>query len=170
MTTVRVIARTLAVLLLLVLAVPPAWAVVSGDFYMTVEGRSMTPTYQVGDVLVVQEPTGRELQQVGEIVIMTFDPAADESRFYVHRVVEPLEDGTAWLQGDGNPDRDPRPVSQDAVRGTPRVVVPGAAAEAFRFSQSGAGRLVLGGLALLLLLLPLRTRTTPEPDADRVPE
>lgn len=161
MTTARVLARVVAALLLVALAGPLVWRVATGDFYLTVEGRSMTPTYQVGDVLVVQQPDGAELTRTGEIVVVAFsagDAPAEDAPVYVHRVVEPLDDGTAWLQGDGNEERDPRPVSQDAVRGTPRFALTGPMADAFQFTQSVVGRVVLGGAALLLLLLPLRRR------------
>lgn len=159
MTVTRVLARVLAAVLLLVLAAPWAWRTATGDFYMTVQGRSMTPTYQVGDVLVVQEPDGDELTRAGQVVVAALGaPGADGTRMYVHRVVEPLPDGGAWLQGDGNDARDPRPVTQDEVLGTPRLVLAGPVAAGFRASQTVAGRLVLGAVALTLLLLPLRGR------------
>lgn len=160
MTVARVLARTVAVAILVVLALPLGWKLLTGDFYLTVEGRSMTPTYALGDVLVVQEPTGRELDQLGSIVIVAWDPAdPGTGARYVHRVVEPLGDGTAWLQGDGNPDRDPRPVAQDQVLGTPRLHLAGDVATVFAFTQSLPGRVLLGGAALVLLLVPLRRRS-----------
>lgn len=158
------LARAAAALLLVVLAAPLAWQVVSGDAYLTIEGRSMMPTYAVGDLLVVQQPTGRELTRPGQVVVVGFGAGGDG--MYVHRVVEPLPDGSAWLQGDGNDERDPRPVTQDAVRGTPRLVLAGPAAGALAFTQSPAGRVVLGGAALGLLLLPRGRRGTAGSDAD----
>lgn len=159
MTLLRLLTRGVAGVLLVLLAAPFAWLLVTDDFFMTVEGDSMTPTYRRGDVLVVQQPSGRELAQTGQVVVVTFDPSADGS-MYVHRVVEPLADGGAWLQGDGNDDRDPRPVAQEAVRGTPRLVVAGPAARVFAVTQSLVGRVVLGGAALVLLLVPVG-RATP---------
>ncbi|WP_217616837.1 S24 family peptidase [Cellulomonas sp. GbtcB1] len=172
MTGLRVATRALALVLLAVLAAPMLWKAVSGDFYMTVQGRSMTPTYRIGDVLVVQDAVGDELSRPGTVVVVAL--AADAGRdasMYVHRVVEPLDDGTAWLQGDGNAGRDPRPIAQQAVIGTPRTALTGPAGQAFAASQSALGRVVLGGTALALLIIPVRrTRAStesarPEPEA-----
>lgn len=157
MVVLRVAARSVAVALLLALASPLVWKLVTGDFYMTVEGRSMLPTYQVGDVLVVQGPTGRELGETGTAVIVSFGTTrGQDAPMYVHRVVEPLEDGSAWLQGDNNPGRDPRPVTPDAVLGTPRAALTGPVGTVFTFTQSLLGRILLGGAALVLLLAPIR--------------
>lgn len=153
-------ARTIAVLIALLLAAPVVWQVASRDFFMVVEGRSMEPTYAVGDVLVVQKPRGDELSRLGEIVIMEFaaGEAAPSDQMYVHRVVEPLGGGQAWLQGDANAERDPVPVEQSRVLGTPRLELTGATAAVFSFSQSLVGRVVLAGAILLLLFVPGRAR------------
>lgn len=153
----RVIARVLAALLLVVLALPLIWKLTTGDFYLTVTGRSMSPTLEIGDLLVVRQPTGDELTRVGTIVVVTLNSGAEGATRYVHRVVEPVEGG-AWLRGDANDGRDPRPVSQDAVLGTPRAVLAGDAARAFEFVRSVPGRIVLGGVALGLLMLPVGRR------------
>jgi len=146
-----------AVVLLVVLAAPWVWLSLTGDFFMTVQGRSMVPTYDVGDVLVVRGPSGEELASAGEVVVVTREPGAGrQGAMYVHRVVEPLLGGEAWLQGDGNPTRDPRPVDQEAVVGTPRLALTAPVAVAFAVTQSVAGRVVLAGAALALLLLPRR--------------
>jgi signal peptidase I len=73
-------------------------------------------------------------------------------------VVEPTADG-AWLQGDGNAERDPRPISQDDVVGTPRLVLSGPVAAAFDATQTPAGRIILAAAAAALLLVrPRRPR------------
>lgn len=159
MTVLRVSVRVVAAVLLVVLAVPAAWALATGDFFMTVTGRSMAPTYEVGDVLVVRQPAGDELRTAGTVVVVAFDVAAEAPARYVHRVVEPTADG-AWLQGDNNADRDPRPVRQEAVLGTPRLALHGRVATAFAATQTVAGRVVLAGLAALLLVVPVRPRRT----------
>lgn len=151
------LARTGAALGAVVLAAPLAWTVASGDVYLTVTGESMSPTYEVGDVLVVRRGAGDELSRTGEVVVV--DAVGGATR-YVHRVVEPTADG-AWLQGDGNPTRDPRPVTQDRVLGTPRTAMTGWAAAAFAWTQSLPGRVALAGATVALLLVPRHRRTAP---------
>lgn len=147
----RAVARAAAALLAAVLVLPLGWSLVSGDVYLTVTSGSMAPTYEVGDVLVVRRPVGDELTRVGAVVVARL--AADGSGgTYVHRVVGPTEGG-AWLQGDANPDRDPRPVSPDAVVGTPRAALSGWAGAALGRSQTVVGRVVLAGALLALLLV-----------------
>lgn len=154
MTVGRAAATALAVVLLAVLGAPFAWRLATGDTYLTVTGRSMEPTYRVGDVLVVRQPTGTELTAAGTVVVARL--AGQGS--YVHRVVEPTADG-AWLQGDGNAERDPRPIGQDAVVGTPRLALSGPVATAFDATQAPAGRIILAAAAAALLLVrPRRPR------------
>jgi signal peptidase len=143
----RAAATTLAVVLLAALALPFGWRLATGDTYLTVTGRSMEPTYRVGDVLVVQPATGSELEEVGTVVVARLAGSGT----YVHRVVETTADG-AWLQGDGNPERDPRPITQEAVVGTPRLVLSGPVAGAFDATQSPVGRIILAAAAAVLLL------------------
>ena len=156
--------RTIASLALVALAVPFLWATVSGDYYMTVTGVSMKPTYQVGDVLVVQQPTGEELSRVGEPVIVSFTPGNREEQ-YVHRVHELVPEG-AVLKGDGNEVVDPVPVTQDQVLGTPRWVLQGGLATLFRVSESWAARGLVGAVFLVALFVPSRGRTRPRDTAE----
>jgi signal peptidase len=149
----RLVARLLGALLLLVLALPLAWRLATGDTYLRVSGDSMRPTYEVGDVLVVQRPAGDELTRVGQVVVAGFGPGGGDAP-YVHRVESTTEDG-AWLRGDGNDRRDPQPVRQDAVLGTPRLALTGVAADAFTAAQSVPGRVVLVAAAGALLWVGL---------------
>ncbi|GAA1315701.1 S24 family peptidase [Leucobacter albus] len=144
--------RTLSSIALVALAVPFLWATVSGDYYMTVTGVSMQPTYEVGDVLVVQQPTGDELQRPGQPVVVSFS-AGDTSDQYVHRVQTVTDDG-AILKGDGNEISDPLPVTQEQVLGTPRFVLHGTWATLFRVSELWAVRLIVGAVFLVALFAP----------------
>lgn len=149
--------RTLGALLLIALALPLAWRLVSGDYYMQVTGVSMSPTYRIGDVLVVQKPHGDELTHPGQIVVVA-GPATGtgvESGQYVHRVHRVTDHGT-WLKGDGNERMDPQPMTQDRVKGTPRLVLADWWGTLFSWTQSWAGRLGVGAVALTALLAPLR--------------
>lgn len=146
--------RTLASLALVALAVPFLWATVSGDYYMTVTGVSMQPTYDVGDVLVVQAPTGNELRTPGHPVVVSFS-AGDTSDQYVHRVETVTDDG-AILKGDGNEVSDPLPVTSAQVLGTPRLALTGIWGTLFRVSELWAVRLIVGAVFLIALFLPSR--------------
>lgn len=163
---VCVVVRGVAVLLLLVLVAPFGWRAVTGDTFMRVQSGSMEPTYHVGDVLSVREAVGDELMRDGAEVVVAFGAAGGNAR-YVHRVVEVLEDG-AWLQGDNNAERDPQPVVQGQVEGTPRGVLTGTAAEVFTFAQSVTGRAVLVVAALVLLFVPLPARREEPAEAAQV--
>ncbi|ACZ23302.1 Peptidase S24-like protein [Sanguibacter keddieii DSM 10542] len=157
-TLTLVVLRTVSVVLLLVLVAPFAWRAVTGDTFMNVTSDSMRPVYEVGDVLSVRPAEGDELTEVGTLVVVAFGTAGGGNARYVHRVDEVLEDGTAWLRGDNNSDRDPQPVSQDQVEGTPRLALTGAAAEAFTFAQSITGRAIIVAGALIFLFIPVPRR------------
>lgn len=151
----HLVVRSAAVLILLVLVAPFGWRLASGDAFLQVRSGSMEPTYLVGDVISVRSAEGDELTRLGEPVVVTF--AGQEESQYVHRVVEVLEEG-AWLQGDNNSRRDPQPVTQDRVVGTPRFVLGGVGADVFTWTQTLTGRAVLGGVALVLLFVPTQSR------------
>lgn len=149
---VRIVCRALGALLVVALALPLGWRLVTGDTYLTVTSTSMVPTYEVGDVLVVQEPTGDDLSQVGQPVVVSFgDGDTTGVSSYIHRVVEVFPDGRATLRGDNNDSDDPNPVRQDQVIGTPRWHVGGTAATVFHASETLAGRVVLVAAAGVLL-------------------
>lgn len=160
-------ARVVSTLLLLVLVAPFVWSLSTGDSFMQVTSGSMEPTYQVGDVIAVRPAQGDELTEAGAVVVVAFGAADSDSR-YAHRVDEVLDDG-AWLRGDNNSARDPQPVTQDQVLGTPRFALSGVAADVFTASQSLVGRLVIGVVALVLLFVPAGTRTRPVATSDDVP-
>lgn len=149
-------ARIVAVIALLVLAAPFGWEKTTGDYLMTVTGESMRPTYEIGDVLVVQKPTGTELSTADQIVVVSFTPG-NKAEQYVHRVHEITDRGTI-LKGDGNKVADPSPVQENQVMGTPRAVLSGPAAIVFHLTQNLFGRIALVALALPALFLTTRDK------------
>lgn len=155
MKLILLIARVVAVVALIVLAAPFAWERVTGDYFMTVTGASMRPTYQYGDVLVVQKPTGDELRTPEQIVIVSATPG-DKAQQYVHRVHEISDAGTT-LKGDGNDIPDPSPVTQAQVMGTPRFAIQGPAAVAYHLTQNLYGR-----IALVALIVPAFLFSAPQ--------
>jgi len=141
--------RTVACLLLVLLAAPFAWQAATGDTFLTVTGVSMKPTYHLGDVLIVRAADGDELRTPGRIVVAAFGSGGQDGALYVHRVWQVTEDG-AILKGDGNDAPDPRPVTAADIVGTPRAHVTGVAATVLATSQDLIARLVLVALTLLL--------------------
>lgn len=152
----RALLRGTAVFLLVLLLLPFAWTMTSGDRFVTVTSGSMVPTFEVGDVVSVQQPRGDELSRVGEVVVASLDLGSGRSQ-YAHRV-DSLTDEGAWLRGDANSNRDPQPITQDQVEGTPRFALSGFAARVFTYLQSIEGRLTVSALALVLFLIPVQKR------------
>jgi signal peptidase I len=153
----HIIATCTAALAVLLLALPLLWRVATGDYYMTVTGESMRPTYDVGDVLVVQEPTGTELTTIGQIVVVTFTPG-DRSSQYVHRVESVTPEGTR-LKGDGNDTPDPVLVDRSQLEGTPRHVFTGTSAAVFTTLQQPLVRFAFGAIVVGWIFLNSRLST-----------
>ena len=102
------------------IAVPKA----TGAKPLTVLSGSMVPTYDPGDVVVVQPTEARELE-VGDVI--TFQPVSDDPKLTTHRVVEVTygSEGIRYVtQGDANGARDPEPVSPAQVQGEVWYAVP----------------------------------------------
>lgn len=148
------VTRIVALLAVAVLAAPFVWEKVTGDYFMTVTGGSMRPTYQVGDVLVVQRPTGSDLSHPGQPVVVAFTPG-DKGTQYVHRVHELVIDG-AVLKGDNNDVADPTRVTEAHVMGTPRAALSGRLASTYHFTQSWVTRASVAAFLIAALFLPRR--------------
>ena len=162
----HVLSRALWLLLvpvLVVLAAPFVWQATTGDTFMSVTGVSMEPTYRVGDVLVVQDPTGYDLDVVGRPVVVEFTPG-DAATQYVHRVHEITPQGVV-LKGDNNEVPDPVVVNEQHVVGSPRAVLAGDMGTLYRVSQSWGTRGVVALAVVLLALLPT-SRREPEPEPE----
>jgi len=165
----RVLTRVVWALLVPVLvafATPFVWQVATGDSFMVVNGVSMEPTYVVGDVLVVQDPTGHDLE-VGQPVVVEFVPG-DRATQYVHRVHETTPEG-ATLKGDNNEIADPVTVTEEHVVGTPRAVLSGTVATAYLVSQSWGARVLVGLVVLALAFAPTGRRSAARRDTSRRP-
>lgn len=150
-----IVVRVVVWAVLIAISAPFFWQVASGGTALVVTGASMKPTYELGDVVLleqVQDPTAG-FWKVGDIVAVAFSASAPDENQYIHRVERVLDDGRAVLKGDGNPEEDVSPVTLDQVVGVPIAVLHQPVANIYLFSQSGIGRITIFGLGVLILVL-----------------
>lgn len=98
-----------------------------GYRYYTVLTGSMSPTYNVGDMVFVQL---REPEQINVGDVITFNPSQDSDAYLTHRVTEKLEnyEGTGVTcfrtRGDANGAEDTFLIDGDRVIGTVKFGIP----------------------------------------------
>ncbi|MFT4211796.1 MAG: signal peptidase I [Microbacterium sp.] len=150
-----------AALVALALVVPIGISAV-GAKLLVVDGGSMSPTYLVGDVVVVTPPTGDDLV-VGDVVMV-----GDDEHRYVHRVVA-VGAGLATLKGDANDVADTAQVTQEQVDGVVAWHLGGAAGVAVAAAISVEGRIALVLVLVLLVLAPAWVRRVPDDIVEPTP-
>ncbi|WP_191089695.1 signal peptidase I [Nesterenkonia ebinurensis] len=146
--------RTLAVALLGALLLLPLAIVPLDHRLVVVDGASMAPTYQVGDVILVG-PADQDFE-VGAVVT-----ARGVGGLYTHRIVDVTEeDGqpVATTRGDANAYDDAAPLHPENVEGTVRFHTSQPWAGLIGITQSMPGRITLAALIAIVLLLPIRDR------------
>lgn len=147
--------RWLLVGLVVALIAAPHLLNFSGRQVIIVDGGSMSPTYEAGDVLIVTPPTGDDLK-VGKILLVGTPPTA-----YVHRVLEISEGDTetkALLQGDANSTPDPDWITQDQVTGIPTMHISGVPAQFLVGIMTPVGILILAVFVVFVIVNPLGNR------------
>lgn len=98
-----------------------------GFRYYTVLTASMSPTYNIGDVIIVKLASADEIE-VGDVI--TFNPSRDGDAYLTHRVFEKYDDyeGTGVTcfrtKGDANKDEDSFLIESDRVIGTVKFGIP----------------------------------------------
>ena len=98
-----------------------------GFRYYTVLTPSMSPTYEVGDMIFVKLANA---DQIHEGDVITFNPSEDSEAYLTHRVVEKIEDyeqtGVTCYRtkGDANDAEDSFLIDQARVIGTVQFAVP----------------------------------------------
>lgn len=159
--TARTLVRwsTVAVLFALLLT-PVAVPVLSGERWIAVQGGSMSPTLQVGDIIVTDPhgPTG-----VGDVVTVRHP----DSSLVTHRIIGVDENGSLILRGDANTVTDPDPVPRTDVVGTVDAVIARPWSTVLRASTSPVGRISLVGAIILLLFTPALLARSGRSDEDR---
>lgn len=160
-----VLTCSVTAILALALVAPLALRLFTGGFYMTVQGESMTPTYHLGDVLLVR-PTPPSKVHIGDIVIARFAGTTGHDSLYVHRVIS--HESNSWvLRGDHNKQSDPVPITDKQIAGTPTLALTHGVGEAFTFTQNVFGRIFLAIVMILLVSWPAIVRwwrSEPEPE------
>ncbi|MBR1384932.1 MAG: signal peptidase I [Ruminococcus sp.] len=98
-----------------------------GYRYYTVLTPSMSPTYDVGDMVFVRLKNGSDIN-VGDVI--TFNPSADSEAYLTHRVTERIDnyEGSGVIcfrtKGDANDTADSFLIDEDRVIGTVELGVP----------------------------------------------
>jgi len=145
-----IVAAVLALLL-----APAAVALTTGTQLVVVDGKSMTPTYDYGDIVLIGPPTEADFAP-GHVVTVGLSSGA----MYTHRVVS-VTDGKAQLKGDGNAAEDPDLVTFDQLVGAVRGHIGSPLADVLAYAQTLPARISLAVLVLAFILLPLgRARGT----------
>jgi signal peptidase len=110
------------VLWLVVYATVGSWAL--GSRAVVIEGRSMEPAVNRGDVVLVARVSPEAVLDLkpGNVVVFA-DPAMPE-RLVTHRVMAVRADGSLITKGDNNRGLDSTPVPASGVRAIGRMVVP----------------------------------------------
>ncbi|MEZ5243952.1 MAG: signal peptidase I [Acidimicrobiales bacterium] len=166
----RFVTGTVALCVLSALATLMLWAVgypvVRGWSPTVITSGSMTPSIEVGDVLVAG-PVDADRLVPGSVIV--FDNPAG-SGFVSHRLVEVLPTGEYRTWGDANESADSTPVRPDQVRGIGRLVVP-LVGRPYAWAAAGdTDSLLLGALALVGLVIAARWGYRPEFDPWATPQ
>jgi len=143
----RVLRWSVMAALFALLVAPVAGPALTGDQWVIVEGASMAPTLEIGDIIVV-DPHGPIA--VGDIVTAR----RPDSSFVTHRIIGIESDGSLQLRGDANVVPDPTTVPRDAIVGTVVATITRPWSTIVRAATSLAGRVTLVGSITLLLFAP----------------
>lgn len=109
-----------SLLVLVVIAVAP---LVLGWSSYVVRTGSMEPSIDVGDIVVAQPLPADAAPTVGRVMVFE-NPATDDGRLLVHRVIADLDDGTYTTAGDANPLPDATPVPREAFEARGVLLAP----------------------------------------------
>lgn len=163
--------------LLTLLIAPAAITLVTGTQLVVVDGKSMTPTYDFGDLVLIGSPTPEDFQPDHVVTV-----GRPDGSMYTHRIQE-ITDGKALLKGDGNTAADPDTITYDQLVGAVRGHIGSPLAPFLAYVQTTPARISLAVLILALIIFPLERRpasatkdnisnaeeTNPRPEDDSSP-
>lgn len=148
--------------LLALLIAPAAVALVTGTQLVVVDGKSMTPTYQFGDIVLIGAPHPDDFAPDHVVTV-----GMPNGEMYTHRIIS-IDDGKAQLKGDGNTAEDPDTVTYDQLVGAVRGHIGGPLAGILAYAQTLPARVSLAVLVVALIMLPLsRQRRTVDDEGDQ---
>lgn len=134
--TIRTVAHTAGVVLLLALVVPFVVFAVPGvagaDASYIVLSNSMNPSIEAGDVVIVEETPPEAIEEEDVITFRAGDPdeyhgGDADTDLVTHRVVDVDQSGEGvafTTQGDANDQPDAEPVDSDQVVGVVAFTIP----------------------------------------------
>lgn len=128
--------------------------------FIIVEGKSMEPTFHLGDAVVVKT---LDHPKVGDIVVFQVpkgEPGAGS--LVVHRLHGIRDDGSFITKGDNRRFPDPFHVRQENILGTPTWTLP----QFGRFILSLANPYVVGGAIGLIAFIVILPRSGPDEKDD----
>jgi len=117
-----------------------------GVSYVVVQGSSMSPTYEDGDLVLVREESR---YSVGDVIAFRAGGRFDDPTRIIHRIAGDAGDGAFQTQGDNRDDLDPWEPEHDDVIGRAFLHLPMAGDLAGFFSQP-ATFAALGGAAVVV--------------------
>ena len=157
-------ARRVLDLAALALTIAVAWfmwpATLGGSRQLIlVQGRSMEPTYDSGDLVVLDTDA---TPGVGEVVV--FKIPGDQlgaGQLVVHRITGVRDDGTFVTQGDNSQNADDFRVTQSDILGSPQLSIPhGGRVLGLLSTPLGVG--VVSGVACTIGLWPRKRQLPPD--------
>ena len=118
--------------------------------YVVVDGRSMEPTYDDGDLVLMREQSE---YSVGDIIAFRAGGRFDDPTRVIHRIVGETDDDHFVTQGDNRDEIDPWQPGPDDIIGSSELHIPWAGSLAglltnpTTFAALGAAAVVAGGTA-----------------------
>jgi signal peptidase I len=129
--------------------------------YVIVDGRSMEPTYDNGDLVITRE---RDRYGVGDVIV--YDAPVDTQFEVIHRIVEPTEGGFV-TQGDNRDEPDGWIAPHETIRGAALFHIPNGGAIVTFLRQPAAILALLAGFMSFEIMKRSERKRDDEHDEDR---
>ncbi|MET0904090.1 MAG: signal peptidase I [Acidimicrobiales bacterium] len=114
--------------------------------YVIVQGESMQPTYESGDLVLIRES---DEYTVGDVIAFRGGSPTGDTRQIIHRIVGETEGGSFQTQGDNRDELDPWTPEPDHVLGRAVLHIP-MAGQAAQVLSRPVSLAAIGGAAMLI--------------------